>query len=97
MSQWSVPDLITLYGLGAVALLLLVGSGPTQAQGKSVKKGIELGATKTITSIACYSCEFAEEREFEKGDFIGKSLGKCPKCKGQRYIKSIYSIEEKRR
>jgi hypothetical protein len=97
ISQWETADLITLYGLGAVALILLVGSGPNQQRGKSMNKGTELGEVKTITSIACYSCKFVEEREFEKGDFIGKSLDKCPKCKGQRYIKSIYAIEEKRK
>lgn len=97
MSQWQTADLITLYGLGAVALILLVESGPNQQRGKPTNKGTELGEVKTITSIACYSCKFSEEREFEKGDFVGKSLGDCPKCRGQRYIKSIYAIEEKRR
>jgi predicted nucleic-acid-binding Zn-ribbon protein len=95
--QYSVSDLITLYGLLAVALVLLAGSGPSQQQGRPVNKGTKLVETKTITSIACYNCKFVEEREFERGDFIGKALGKCPKCKGQRYIKSIYDIEEKRK
>jgi hypothetical protein len=95
--QYSISDYITLYGLLAVALLLLFGTGPTQQQGKPVNRETKLGETKTITSIACYNCKFIEEREFEKGDFIGKTLGKCPKCKGQRYIKIIYDIEEKRK
>jgi predicted nucleic-acid-binding Zn-ribbon protein len=62
-----------------------------------MNKQAKPGETKTITTIACYNCKFVEEREFEKGDFIGKTLGKCPKCRGQRYIKSIYEVEEKRK
>ena len=95
--QYSISDLITLYGLLAVALLLLVGSGPAQQQAGPVNRETKLGETKTITVIACYNCKFVEEREFERGDFIGKAVGKCPKCKGQRYIKTIYDVEEKRK
>ena len=95
--QWSEPDWATLYGLGAVAIVILAVSGPTQQQGKPQNKEGKTGESKTVTSIACYNCKFSEEREFERGDYIGKTLGKCPKCKGQRYIKSIYEIQEKRK
>jgi predicted nucleic-acid-binding Zn-ribbon protein len=95
--QWSAPDLATLYGLATLAIVLLAVSGPTQQQGKPPNKESKTGETKTVTSIACYNCKFSEEREFERGDYIGKTLGKCPKCKGQRYIKSIYEIQEKRK
>ena len=95
--QWSTPDLTALYGLAAFAIVFLAVSGPTQPQGKPSGKESKPGETKTVTSIACYKCKYGEERDFERGDFIGKSLGKCPKCKGQRYIRSIYEIQEKRK
>jgi hypothetical protein len=95
--EWSIPDLITLYGLAVVGLLVFLTSNPTSQQNKSMRKVSELGDMKTITSIGCYSCEYTEQREFERGDYVGKALDKCPKCKGQRYIKSIYAIEEKRK
>ena len=95
--EWSTPDQATLYGLATLAIVLLAVSGPTQQQGKPPNKESKTGESKTVTFVACYDCKFSEEREFERGDFIGKSLGKCPKCKGQRYIKSIYEIPEKRK
>ena len=95
--QWSEPGWATLYGLATVAIVFLAVSGPTQQQGKPPNKEGKAGESKTVTSIACYNCKFNEEREFERGDYIGKTLGKCPKCKGQRYIKSIYEMQEKRK
>ncbi len=95
--EWSIPDLITLYGLAALGFLVLLTSNPTTQQNKSMRKVSELGDTKTITSIACYGCQYIEQREFERGDYVGKALGKCTKCNGQQYVKSIYAIEEKRR
>jgi hypothetical protein len=95
--EWSISDLITLYGLAAVGVLVFLTSNPTPQQNKSMRKASELGDLKTITSIACYGCEYTEQREFERGDYVGKTLGECPKCKGQRYVKSIYAIEEKKK
>ena len=95
--QWTTPDQATLYGLATVAIVILAVSGPTQQQDKLPNKESKPGETRTVTTIACYNCKFSEEREFERGDFIGKSLGKCSKCKGQKYIKSIYEIQEKRK
>lgn len=95
--EWSISDLITLYGLAAVGVLVFLTSNPKPQQNKSMRKISEPGDLKTITSIACYSCEHTEQREFERGDYVGKALGECPKCKGQQYVKSIYAIEEKRK
>jgi predicted nucleic-acid-binding Zn-ribbon protein len=95
--EWSISDLITLYGLAAVGVLVFLTSNPTPQQNRSMRKVSELGDLKTITSIACYGCEYTEQREFERGDYVGKALGECPKCNGQRYVKSIYAIEEKKK
>ena len=60
----------------------------------SVRKKEEKFVTKTI--VKCFSCDNVEEREFRKGDYIGKIVGECPKCRGTMYIYAIFStkIEE---
>ncbi len=50
----------------------------------------------TMTVIKCDKCGFSEIREFRKGDYIFKEIGKCKDCDGIAYIKSIYTIEEQK-
>ncbi|NHI83167.1 MAG: hypothetical protein EAX81_02515 [Candidatus Thorarchaeota archaeon] len=51
----------------------------------------------TVTEIACDNpeCTFKEIRDFQKGDFILKSLEtKCPKCQGSMTIQGVYMVRE---
>lgn len=50
----------------------------------------------TMTVIKCSKCEYSEIREFRKGDYIFKDLGKCRDCEGNAYIKSIYTIDQEK-
>lgn len=94
---WTTLITSVLYAVGMFALVLLLLTSPAQQSTKGKTKGEESGEIKTITSLACHSCEFSEEREFQKGDFIGKLLGKCPKCKNEKlYIGAIYALDEKK-
>lgn len=47
----------------------------------------------SVTLIKCsnYNCNFKEEREFKRGDYIFKEVGTCPKCNNTLLIESIYA------
>lgn len=47
---------------------------------------------RTVTVSKCSKCEYTEVRDFQKGDYIYKTLGKCKDCSGEMYIRSIYTI-----
>ena len=51
----------------------------------------------TITEIRCSNagCDFKEIRDFQKGDFMLKSLEtKCPKCGSPMAIDGVYVVRE---
>ncbi|WEU40668.1 MAG: hypothetical protein OdinLCB4_001705 [Candidatus Odinarchaeum yellowstonii] len=70
-----------------VTSLLNIGARPVPSLMKPVN---------TMTVIKCDKCGFSEIREFRRGDYIFKELGKCKDCDGTAYIKSIYTIEEEK-
>lgn len=45
---------------------------------------------KVITVIKCTSCDYSSSREFERGDYILREMGACPKCNGVLLIHSIF-------
>jgi hypothetical protein len=47
---------------------------------------------RTVTVAKCSKCEYTEVRDFQKGDYVYKALGKCKDCEGTLYVRSIYSI-----
>ncbi len=49
---------------------------------------------KSITRVKCMSCGYTEERDFTKGDYVGKIVGKCPKCGGQLVVDAIFRRKE---
>ncbi|MCD6340609.1 MAG: hypothetical protein J7L51_01480 [Desulfurococcales archaeon] len=46
---------------------------------------------KILTKIACISGNYSEVREFREGDYVGKEVGKCPKCGAPLLIVAVYS------
>ena len=46
---------------------------------------------KILTKIACVSGNYSEVREFREGDYVGKEVGKCPKCEGRMLVSMIYA------
>ncbi len=46
---------------------------------------------KILTKIACMSGNYSEVREFREGDYVGKEVGKCPKCGAPLLIIAVYS------
>jgi len=46
---------------------------------------------KILTKIMCAGGNHSEVREFKEGDFVGKEVGKCPKCGSPLFIVAVYS------
>ena len=46
---------------------------------------------KILTKIVCASGNHSEVREFKEGDYVGKEVGKCPKCGSPLLIVAVYS------
>ncbi|MEM0049294.1 MAG: hypothetical protein QW424_04905 [Candidatus Bathyarchaeia archaeon] len=81
----SIDPLNIALGLGiillSVYLLLQIIKKP---------KDIFSESQRTITTIKCMNCDYITAREFEKGDYVLKEMGTCPKCGGSLLIYSIF-------
>lgn len=65
-----------------------------QMRRRTLGPGLE--SLKVLTVIRCVGCNYENTREFERGDYILKEIGQCPKCNGKLYIHSIFrEIKEK--
>lgn len=57
---------------------------------------LSLEIPPVLTTITCKNCDFKNQREFERGDFIFKETGPCPKCSNKLLISAIYrEVKEK--
>jgi hypothetical protein len=74
-------------------LLLLIGSTIYLFIQTSQSKKKE-APRKLVTVIECTADGKEEKRDFQEGDYIGKTLGECGE-QGVKVIKAIYSIEIK--
>nr|MDO8132585.1 hypothetical protein [Candidatus Njordarchaeum guaymaensis] len=63
---------------------------------KEGEGGVEV---EMVASIACYGrgCEHVYGRLFQRGDYVRKIVGRCPRCGGELYVRAIYAVEEKRK
>lgn len=53
---------------------------------------------KVSTVIRCMKCNYENIREFEKGDYVLKEAGSCPKCSGTLHVYSIFrEVTEKKK
>ena len=86
------PISILLWILAALALVLL---GIVLIRGRQRIPRIEASAVYRL--IVCQSCGVESEGPFQAGDYVFRTVGKCPRCKGTLYIKALYSPEEKSR
>lgn len=57
---------------------------------------LSLEIPPVLTTIKCQNCDYKNQREFERGDFIFKEAGPCPKCNNKLLISAIYrEVKEK--
>ena len=94
---------IQAYSSGAVeealyyALLAIVGIGISIYVTRMVRKRTvtQKLPPKVTTTIECKKCDFKNLRQFEKGDYVFKSVENCAKCNEQMLISAIYAEETK--
>lgn len=57
-----------------------------------------LESQKVSSIIRCTNCDYVTAREFNKGDFVLKEVGICPRCGNNLVIYSIFrEVKEKER
>jgi hypothetical protein len=57
---------------------------------------LSLEIPPVLTTITCQKCDFKNQREFERGDYVFKEAGPCPKCNNKLIISAIYrEVKEK--
>jgi hypothetical protein len=65
-----------------------------QARGHMVHIKIEI--PPVMTTVACQKCGFKNVRTFERGDYVFKQAGPCPKCNDKLLVSAIYrEVKEK--
>jgi len=86
-----------LMGNGTVAIyLILIGALSMGLavyvlyQSRKRVEKLKTEDTKVMTTIECRKCKTKDLREFERGDFVFKELGKCDKCEENKIITAIY-------
>jgi hypothetical protein len=95
--EWTSLETFAFFAIGMIALAILLLTNPAQQNPSGKARSGESAENKTISILACHGCEFSDQREFKRGDFVGKVLGECPKCKKRDlYIRAIYTADEKK-
>jgi hypothetical protein len=51
---------------------------------------------QTLTILICSICGLTKVRNYEKGDFVYRKVGKCSDCNETMEIKQIYSVRLKK-
>ena len=46
---------------------------------------------RIVSRIVCVSGDYEEVRDFSEGDYVGKEVGRCPKCGKALVVDAIYS------
>ena len=83
------PDPITSWSIG----FTLICFGATLLQ---IQKTPSEPIRQTLSILICNICGFTKVRNYEKGDFVYRRLGKCNKCNDVLEIKEIYSVKLKK-
>jgi hypothetical protein len=86
------PINLLLWFLAALALVILA---IVLVRGHRRIPKVE--ASAVLRLIVCQSCGVESEGPFQAGDYVFRTVGKCPRCKGTLYIKALYSPDEKSR
>lgn len=84
----SVFLIIGFIGLASSTYMLM------QTRRRAMSVSLEIPAVRT--TITCQKCGFKNVREFERGDYVFKQAGPCPKCNNTLLISAIYrEVKEK--
>lgn len=85
------PSIVLSLSAITISLYMLL-----QFRIKPLKLGFE--AKKVLTTVECLECGYQNIRDFQREDYILKTVESCPKCNEKAVISSIYrQPEEKKR
>jgi hypothetical protein len=59
-----------------------------QTRQRATRLSLEL--PPVMTTITCQKCDYKNQREFERGDYVFKEAGPCPKCSDKLFVSAIY-------
>jgi hypothetical protein len=85
MRQGSLDLSNVLVGVSGIALSAYMLATMRR---KPPKMGFEV--QKVSATTQCTKCDFKSSRDFERGDYVLKEVGQCPKCNSPMTISSIY-------
>ncbi len=84
------PYNLILWGLACIAFILFLVLLRRNYRGVP-----RIEATEVRRLVACDACNIESEGPFQKGDYVFREVGKCPRCGGQLYVKALYGVDEK--
>lgn len=91
---WEIINFITAKTVNSMNLILSSSSIALSIyillQIRERSKSIIFEPSRVITVLRCENCDYSSAREFEKGDYVLKEIGVCPKCNGPLIIYSIF-------
>jgi len=84
-----IGDQITSWSIGF--MMICFGATVIQWQKSPVEP-----IRQTLTILICSLCGLTKVRNYEKGDFVYRKMGKCSECEESMKIKQIYSVRLKK-
>jgi len=95
MIQFTSLDYLTIILIILTALLFIFTIISMFTQKRMSKTST---TPKIVVKIRCLNNDYNEEKEFNKGYYVGLETGKCPKCGSKLVVNAIYTtggIKEK--
>jgi len=83
-------DLISSVAIALMMLLLALTLLYTITMYMSSRRQVQQPKPKLLTRIECENHDYDEVRDYIDGDYVGKVIGKCPKCSSPLTITAIY-------
>lgn len=89
-------DMLAAY-LAVIGFIAMTMSGYVLLQSRRRAASIKIVVPPIMTTIECRKCGDKSVREFQRGDYVFKELGPCPKCPDAKMmITAIYKeVKEK--
>ena len=84
-----IGDQITSWSIG----FMMICFGATVIQW--VKSPVE-PIRQTLTILICSLCGITKVRNYEKGDFVYRKMGRCGECNESMEVNQIYSVRLKK-
>ena len=88
-------QLVALY-LSILGIISMTLATYVLFQSKRHVTAMKIVSPQVMTTVECKKCGTKTVREFQRGDYVYKDLGKCEKCDDKQLITAIYKeVKEK--